>query len=117
MLPKEHRITKSTTFSLLKREGEAYKSKNFNVLFIRDTLPKESKFGVVVSKKVSNISPKRNRIKRIVRALIAENLLELKGSFVFYPKIGVLSTNHSLLLQEILSFKNFFQGYNSSDVK
>ena len=113
MLPKKHRISKNFTFNFLKREGKSYKSDLFSVLYIKDLGLETGQFGVVVSKKVSPISPKRNRAKRVFRSLIYENLRNLKGWFVFYPKSRSLSTPKSLLLQEILAFKKHFEGYNN----
>jgi ribonuclease P protein component len=117
MLAKDFRLTLRSDFYKLKSRGDFYKSENFSIVFIKNSDLETPKFGVIVSKKVSPKSPIRNRIKRRIRRLIFENLLDLKGFFLFFPKESVKLLPYSLLELEISKFKNFFQGYNSKHVK
>lgn len=73
MLSKKNRINKKTFPILLRRAGNFY-SDNMQIRMIRDS-SKNKAFAFVVSLKVSKSAVKRNKIKRIARA-ITHSILE-----------------------------------------
>lgn len=79
MLPKQHRLIRDKDFQRVFKKGKSISnSENFlYVKFIENNLP-VSRFGFVVSNKISNRASIRNRIKRILREAVKKKFLELK---------------------------------------
>lgn len=99
MLSKDLLLKKPSQFFKIKKYG---KSLHFDDFTLRYTPSEEGfKVGIVVSKKVSLISPKRNRLKRIFKAIFKD--LGFKENFYIavYPKISSLSKKYSQLKVEI----------------
>ena len=79
MLPKINRLTKKKDFELVFKKGESIKN-GFLIFKILKNHLKESRFGFVVSRKVSNKATIRNKIKRRLRKAILNKLKEVKKS-------------------------------------
>lgn len=75
MLKKENRLSKVSN----KNNSSFLNSAFFNIR-ISDNKEKESRFGVVVSKKTSKKAVFRNKTKRIIRNIITENIDRIKKS-------------------------------------
>ena len=75
MLPKKNRLTKKTDFDKIFKEGEGLKERG--LLFKVKTGEGVSRFGIVVSKKVSRKATERNRIRRILSEAIAQLKVEI----------------------------------------
>lgn len=74
MLPEENRLKVNLTFDEVKKEGKMYQSENFGIL-VRDRKDKNpTKFGIIVSTKISKKAVDRNRIKRMLRKAIKKSL-------------------------------------------
>jgi len=99
MISREKSLNKPSDFYQIKKEGILLKSENFNIKYIKSDLG--PKFAFVVSKVISPISPKRNKLKRIFKSLIKEFKFEGKYKLVIYPKISALNTKYSELKIEI----------------
>ena len=80
MLPKTNRLTKKKDFESVFRWGEAVKMDFLLFKIMKNQLP-ESRFGFVVSKKVSAKATERNRVKRRLRDAIFQKLDGLKKSW------------------------------------
>ncbi len=104
MLPRENRLTKKDDFENVRQNGRFITSKNFTVSFLNKKNKEESRFGFIVSKKISTRAVDRNKIKRVLREIVRKNLdLVKKGTdFVIIPKPGVLHTNHGKLEVELI---------------
>ena len=76
MLPKINRLTKEKDFEEVFKKGKSIKN-DFLVFKIFKNHLKESRFGFIVSKKVSNKATVRNKIKRRLRDTV---LGELKNT-------------------------------------
>lgn len=77
MLPKKNRLTKRKDFDLILKKGKAIKE---GFLFFK-FLPKkngDSRFGIIVSKKISKKATVRNKLKRRIRALLRIKIKKLK---------------------------------------
>ncbi len=79
MLPKINRLTKKKDFETVFKNGESVK--NYFLIFkiLKNNL-KESRFGFIVSKKVSNKATVRNKIKRRLRDAVWGELKNFQKS-------------------------------------
>ncbi len=89
MLPKKNRLKKEKDFKKVLREGKGLKSRS---LFLKVLGKSEgaTRFGFVVSKKVSNKASDRNKIKRWLRETVRPLLSEIKepvdGVIIAFPE-------------------------------
>ena len=77
-MPKPNRLTKKKDFDLVFKKGESVKNGFLIFKMLKSNLP-ESRFGFVVSRKVSGKATVRNKVKRRLRDAIFLRLKELKG--------------------------------------
>ena len=77
MLPKINRLTKKKDFDVVFKNGESIKNGFLAFKILKNNL-KESRFGFVVSKKVSNKATIRNKVKRRLRDATHALLKEVK---------------------------------------
>lgn len=82
MLKSVNRLKKETDFQSVQRSGTRFKTAHLAGSFLVNNLP-EPRVGVVISKKISKLAVRRNRIRRIILAQLAELLRAEK------PKHGV----------------------------
>jgi len=99
MLSRENSIKKPADFYKLKKEGTLIKSENFHLKYMPSY--QGFKVTIVVSKLVSPLSPKRNRLKRIFKALIKELGFNEKVLLIVYPKLSALNIKYSELKVEL----------------
>jgi len=77
MLPKINRLTKKKDFDVVFKNGESIKS-DFLIFKVLKNNLQESRFGFVVSKKVSPKAVVRNKVKRILREVVFSQLENIK---------------------------------------
>lgn len=77
MLKKSNRIRKNKDFGRIFREGKRINTDYFSIKITKNNSD-ESRFGFVVSKKVSNKSTARNRIKRLLSEVARKKISEIK---------------------------------------
>lgn len=77
MLPKANRLTKKKDFDLVFKNGESIKNGFLICKAVKNNL-KESRFGFVVSKKISNKATVRNKVKRRLREAVSNVLKDIK---------------------------------------
>ncbi len=111
MLATKHRI-KGNEIDGIKRRGKLYKSSLFGVVIVKRRDKKDSRFGFVISKKVSKLATERNRIKRALYEALRHNLKYVKkGSdmvFLVKPDISKKSTKEMMREVEMFLRKNKF---------
>ncbi len=66
MLPRENRLSSDFDFRRLRREGSRYGSPFF-ALFVLSNQRGASRFGFVISARVSKLATRRNRARRLLR--------------------------------------------------
>lgn len=91
MLPRDARLTKKNEFEKVKQNGEILQSPLFGLVFITQrTGP--TRFGIVVSTKISKKAIQRNRAKRIMREILRETLARISPGFdvVFLAKKKII---------------------------
>ena len=104
MLKSENRLRQYKDFKEMRTKGKNVYSPLFNLKFIA-TNEEESKFAIVVSKKVSKKAVVRNKIKRQIREIIRLELRDkrIKNNFnvVIYTKRLIAEKEYKELEQEI----------------
>ena len=77
MLPKINRLRKEKDFKKLFKKGKSFKN-NFLILKVTQNNLKESRFGFIISKKISKKAVLRNKIKRGLRNIIQEKIKDIR---------------------------------------
>jgi ribonuclease P protein component len=77
MLKKINRIKQNKDFNKIFREGKKLNI-DFLLFKVSKNVSKDSRFGFVISKKVSKSSAVRNKIKRILSEIIRKKITEIK---------------------------------------
>lgn len=90
MLLKQNRLKKKKDFETVFKQGKGFRQ-DFLFLKVRNNELNVPRFGFVVSSKVSNKAVVRNRIKRRLREIMRNMMIEIKnpvdGVFVTFPGI------------------------------
>lgn len=73
-LPKDHRLTKDKDFQSVFDSGKTVKNSFLFIKYLISKDQKKSRFGIVVSGKVSKKATVRNRIRRQISEIIRNNL-------------------------------------------
>jgi len=77
MLPQNNRLKKKKDFERVFKKGRGFKEDFLTLKTAKNDLD-NSRFGFVVSQKVSKKATVRNKIKRMLRKIIEENLQVIK---------------------------------------
>jgi len=77
MLSKENRLKKKKDFERVLREGRGFKEDFLIFKFIKNNL-NQSRFGFIISLKVSKKATLRNKIKRQLREIVRKKLQKIK---------------------------------------
>ena len=77
MLPPKNRLKKKSDFERVFKKGTGYKDDSLILKTLKNNL-ETSRFGFIVSKKISNKAVVRNKIRRILREIIKKNLPKIK---------------------------------------
>ncbi len=80
MLGKHYRLTKKKDFEKIFKEGKGLR-KEFLAVKVRENQLKESRFGFVVSQKISKKAVVRNKIKRRLREIVRLKINHIKKGF------------------------------------
>lgn len=80
MLPRSNRLTKKSDFENAFKKGSSFDEKIFFLKLARNDLS-YSRFGFVVSRKISKKAVIRNKIKRVLREIIRLELKKIKTGF------------------------------------
>lgn len=99
MLPKNKRLS-SHEIDLLKLNSIKKYSINFTILFSKEKTVSPL-FAVIVSKSVSKKAVERNRIKRIIKTAIKNNLKLIDRNLIIIAKKTCLNIEASIVNEEI----------------
>lgn len=81
MLSVKNRLTAKKDFDRVQRDGRMFQSESFGVLLYNRKDDEPSRFGVVVSKKVSPLANKRNYIRRAISESLRQNISKMKDGY------------------------------------
>ncbi|HSX48812.1 MAG TPA: ribonuclease P protein component [Candidatus Saccharimonadales bacterium] len=104
MLAKENRLTKKIDFENLRQNGKFLTTPYFSFSFIKRETGTPSRFGFIVSKKISKSAVVRNKVKRTLREIVRKNISTVKGSWdaVFLVKPRILNEESLKIEREAL---------------
>lgn len=101
MLPQNNRLKKKKDFEKVFRKGKGFKEDFLALKTCRNDF-NCSRFGFVVSQKISKKATVRNKIKRMLRKIIEENLKTIKkGSDVLIIVLPGLEISDFWQIKEI----------------
>lgn len=103
MLPEENRLQKEKDFKIVWKNGKSYISRCI-IIKIRKNSRNISRFGVIVSNKISKKSTKRNRLKRQIREIIRLKIKQIKPGFdcIVLARQGILDRKYQEIDAEII---------------
>ena len=103
MLPRQHRLTKNKDFARVAQQGKVIFGRELGLKYIKNDLA-FSRFGVVVSLKISKKAVVRNKIKRRIRAILKENLSKITSGydFMILTRLGVKDLDYSQIKDKFL---------------
>jgi ribonuclease P protein component len=111
MLPRAYSLRGESAFRKIKKHGKLYQSKNFGVSVLKRDNDKHSRFGVIISTKISKSAVNRNRVTRAIKLAIRNNLFRIPTNYdmVFLTKKGIVEKLTGEIMREIDNFfkKNF----------
>lgn len=101
MLPSKNRLTKKPDFEKVKTEGELLTGRFLGILYTPNGLDL-SRFGFIVSTKISKKAVLRNRAKRLLRETIRTLLPKIKEGFdiLLLAKKGLVEVAQDQILKE-----------------
>jgi ribonuclease P protein component len=114
MLPRENRLVTKEDFNLVKEKGTLLRTPFFLIIYFFRKDNKPSRFGFIVSTKVSKRAVDRNRIKRLLRDSIRILISEFKPGYdiLFIAYKNCLSCSKDTLflkVKEILKTKGLLK--------
>ncbi len=104
MLARHYTLKNKNDFERIKDEGKIYQSKSFAVSYLRQDSPAAtSRFGFVVSTKISKKASIRNRARRVMSDGVRFCCTEVKEGYdcVFLAKPVIVKTYTSDLIREV----------------
>lgn len=104
MLKKQNRLSKRSDFLKLKKEGTVKQSPFFGFLYLKSKEIEKTRFGFIISKRISKRAVDRNRIKRILCDLIMKktDFKNKKVEAIFLAKQSILKVDRIELEKEII---------------
>lgn len=105
MLATKHRI-KGNEITRIKKRGRLYESRLFGVIVLKRRDKKDSRFGFIISKKVSKLATERNRVKRALYEALRHNLKYIKkgSDMIFLVKPGISKKSTQEIMREVEQF-------------
>ena len=103
MLPRENRLISKRSFDETREKGKLLQSKSFGLVFLQRDDREPSRFGFIVSTKISKKAVIRNKIKRSLREPVSADLLNINKGFdvVFLVKKKALITEKDEIRKEV----------------
>ena len=102
MLTKTYILKKRSDFEVVKDKGRLYQSPLFGMLVMSENV-EETKFGFLISKKVSKRAVDRNRIRRLMAEAVRFKINEIKKKVwvVFLVKRKMLTVKQDEVKLEV----------------
>ena len=81
MLARPYRLTEESEFIKVKRKGKKYDHPLFAWIVLKRGDKEFSKFGIVVSTKISKLANKRNYLRRVLSEAIRQSISTIKPGY------------------------------------
>lgn len=103
MLSSLNRLTKKEDFNTVKERGNLIHSASFAFVYLASDAELPSRFGFVVSTKISKKAVARNRAKRLLREAVRTNINQVVKGFdcVFLAKHVILDKQSTEIVAEV----------------
>lgn len=103
MLARHYTLKTTKDFTRVKKNGKAYRSKSFTVYYVPQDNPATSRFGFIISTKISKKASLRNRARRVLADGVRFSCTELKDGFdsLFVAKPTIIKTYTADLIKEV----------------
>ncbi len=103
MLARQNRLKDKFAFERIKKEGKLWQSESFALVTLRRGDDEPSRFGFVISTKISKDASKRNRVKRVLSEATRHLVAYIKDGFdcLFLAKQIVLRKYADELVGEV----------------
>lgn len=104
MLPAPNRLKKEQNFKRVFKEGDGFKKSFLFLKLLNRDDQRESRFGFVVSTKVSKKAVTRNKIKRRLREIVRDKISEVKSGrdVIIVTQPGIDTQSFHQLKQNLL---------------
>lgn len=105
MLPRANRLTEKLDFENVRQNGKFVSMKFFSVSILDRGDKSTSRFGFIVSKKISTKANERNKVKRMLREIVRRNLMKVKNGFDFVviTKRGIIEASDATIEKQLMS--------------
>jgi len=102
MLSRKYRLSDDVQIQEIKKKGRMYNQKDVSVLVLPNNL-QASRFGFVVSLKVSKKAVVRNRVKRLLRGVVLRLLNKIRSGYdvLFLTKSSIQGTNEMEITKQV----------------
>lgn len=103
MLPQLNKLTGHKNFQKVEAEGKVFQSEHFGVAYIKRDDKNPTRFGFVISNKVSKDATERNRVKRILREAVRQSLYIAKMEFdvVILAKQSIMRIPTDIIIKDV----------------
>lgn len=81
MLASKHRLKKKINFARIEIDGVMHQSKSFGMGIYNRKDKDVSRFGFIISTRISKLAVIRNKIKRIMSEVIRKNIKNIKNGY------------------------------------
>lgn len=102
MLPKKNRLTKNKEFENVFKNGDTFFTKILGIKYIKNGL-EITRFGIIISHKISKKAVVRNKIKRRIREILRLNFEKIKKGYdvVILTRTGISDCEYDELEKNI----------------
>lgn len=102
MLSRDQTLKGEKNFTKVEKKGKVFQSESFGIAFLKREDKEGSRFGFIVSTKVSPDAVNRNRIKRALSEAVRQFLSEIKDAndIVFLVKQAATRKSTDELMKE-----------------
>jgi ribonuclease P protein component len=106
MLAADNRLAGTKNFELVKEKGKLYQCPDFGVAVLKREDNGPSRFGFIISNKISKSAVQRNRLKRALKEAVRQNLTSLKHAYdmVFLAKISMEKKSTEEIMKQVVEF-------------
>jgi ribonuclease P protein component len=103
MIDSKNRLTGSKNFERVKKEGKLYQRVLFGVSLLKREDKKPSRFGFIVSNKISKDAVHRNRVKRALREAVRQSATHIKKGYdvIFLAKTKIVRKSTEEIMREV----------------
>jgi len=102
MLSTKYSLSGKENFERVEKDGRMFQSESFGLSVLAKGDESISRFGFIVSNRISGDAVQRNRIKRALKAAVKYSLTEIPNGYdvVFLAKPSSLRKNTDILILE-----------------